>query len=205
MRGKVTQRQRQVLDCISRHIDMHGYPPTVREIGEAIGLSSSSTVHAHLRNLEEKGLIVREAVLTRAIKVVSGGVPGGKPKKLYSLPLVGRVAAGKPTLAVEDIEDYYPIPQDFLSGEDGFLLEVKGDSMIDDGIREGDYVIVRRQPTADNGDTVVALFEGEATVKKFYREHGRFRLQPANAQMQPIFLKEVEVVGRVVGLIRRML
>jgi len=192
------------LDCIGQHIQIHGYPPTVREIGEAVGLSSSSTVHAHLRNLEEKGLIMREAVLTRAIKVISGGAQGAKPKRLFSLPLVGRVAAGKPTLAVEDIEDYYPIPQDFLSGEDGFLLEVNGDSMIEDGIRDGDYVIVRRQPTADNGDTVVAQVDGEATVKRFYREHGRFRLQPANSQMKPIFLEEVEIVGRVVGLIRRM-
>ena len=192
------------MEYIVQHIDMHGYPPTVREIGEAVNLSSSSTVHAHLKNLEDKGLIRRDAILTRAIQIVSGMSEAVKPKKVMNLPLVGRVAAGKPTLAVEDIEDVFPVPQDFLNGEEGFMLEVKGDSMIEDGIHDGDYVIVRRQPVADNGDTVVAQVENEATVKRFYKEKGRIRLQPANSQMQPMYYDEVSLVGKVVGLMRRM-
>ncbi|MDO8587537.1 MAG: transcriptional repressor LexA [Armatimonadota bacterium] len=204
MQSGLTYRQRQILEYISQHIEMHGYPPTVREIGEAVNLSSSSTVHAHLKNLEEKGLIRRDAVLTRAIKIVSGAMAPFKPRKLLNLPIVGRVAAGKPTLAVEDIEDVFPVPQDFLSGEEGFMLQVKGDSMIEDGIRDGDYVIVRRQPVADNGDTVVAQVDNEATVKRFYKEHGEIRLQPANSEMQPMIYADVAIIGKVVGLMRRM-
>ena len=204
LQQELSHRQKQILDYIAQHIEMHGYPPTVREIGEAVNLSSSSTVHAHLRNLEEAGLIQREAVLTRAIKIVTGTAAAFKPKKLVYLPVVGEVAAGKPKLAVEDIEDTFPIPQDYLSGAEGFMLKVKGDSMIEDGIHDGDYVIVRRQPTANNGETVVALTDGEATVKRFYREGSRIRLQPANHDMQPIYLKNMDIVGKVVGLVRRM-
>lgn len=204
MDKELTHRQRQILDYIMQHIEIHGYPPTVREIGEAVNLSSSSTVHAHLRNLEESGLIQRDRILTRAIKIVAGASTSAKPKKIVNLPVVGRVAAGKPMLAVEDVEDIFPIPQDFLSGAEGFMLKVKGDSMIEDGIHDGDYVIVRKQHTADNGDTVVALVDGEATVKRFFREDGRVRLQPANQEMQPMYYPSVEVVGRVVGLVRRM-
>ncbi|MBI2843499.1 MAG: transcriptional repressor LexA [Armatimonadetes bacterium] len=204
MKRDLSQRQRQILDYIMQHIDLHGYPPTVREIGEAVNLSSSSTVHAHLRNLEDAGLIKRDAILTRAIKIVVGNTTSFKPKKVVTLPLVGRVAAGKPTLAVEDVEDTYPIPQDFLSGADGFMLKVSGDSMVEDGIHDGDYVIVRRQPTADNGDTVVALVDNEATVKRFYRDKRQIRLQPANQTMRPMFFDEVDIVGKVVGLIRKM-
>lgn len=203
MKG-LSQRQRQILEYILQHIETHGYPPTVREIGEAVKLSSSSTVHAHLRNLEEAGLIRREAVLTRAIRVVAGAAAGFEPKKLVSLPVVGRVAAGRPTLAVEDIEDLFPVPQDFLAGQDGFMLKVRGDSMIEDGIHDGDYVIVRRQPTADNGDTVVAMIEGEATVKRFYKENSHIRLQPANSSLEPLILTDVQIIGKVVGLVRRM-
>jgi repressor LexA len=204
MRSDITHRQRQILQYIVQHLETHGYPPTVREIGEAVNLSSSSTVHAHLRNLEGKGLIQREAVLTRAIKVVAGATSSFKPKRLVTLPVVGRVAAGKPSLAVEDIEDVFTIPQDMLSGEDGFMLQVKGDSMIEDGVNDGDYVIVRRQPVANNGETVVAMVDGEATVKRFYKEDGRIRLQPANSTMQPMYFENVELVGKIVGLIRRM-
>lgn len=204
MRNELTQRQRQILEYIMQHIDLHGYPPTVREIGEAVNLSSSSTVHAHLRNLEEKGLIQRDAILTRAIKIVSGLASSVKPKKVMNLPVLGQVAAGKPILAVEDIEDEFPIPQEFLSGEEGFMLQVKGESMIDDGIFNGDYVIVRRQANADNGDTVVAMIDNEATVKRFYRETARIRLQPANSQLGPMYFEDVTIVGKVVGLMRRM-
>lgn len=204
MRKELSHRQRHILQYIASHIDQHGYPPTVREIGLAVGLSSSSTVHGHLRVLEEAGLIQRDAVLTRAIKLVTGNLASLKPKKMVHLPIVGKVAAGKLALAVEDVEDVFPIPQDFLSGEDGFMLQVKGDSMIEDGIQEGDYVIVRRQPVADNGDTVVAMVENEATVKRFYKENGKIRLQPANSTMSPMYFANVDVVGKVVGLVRRM-
>lgn len=204
MEKELSHRQRQILDYIMQHIETHGYPPTVREIGEAVNLSSSSTVHAHLRNLEEAGHIKRDAVLTRAIKIVAGAAASFKPKKVMNLPIVGQVAAGKPTLAVEDIEDTYPVPQEFLSGAEGFMLMVKGDSMIDAGIHDGDYVIVRRQQTANDGDTVVALVENEATVKRFYKDNDRIRLQPANQSMQPMYFQEVDVVGKVIGLVRKM-
>lgn len=204
MQKELTPRQRQILDYIVQHIEAHGYPPTVREIGEAVRLSSSSTVHSHLKSLEDAGLIRREAILTRAIRIVAGSTSSFKPKKVISLPVLGTVAAGKPSLAVEDIEDTYPVPQEFLSGADGFMLKVKGESMIEDGICDGDFVIVRRQPTADDGDTVVALVEGEATVKRLYREKGKIRLQPANSTMQPMYFPNVDLVGKVVGLVRKM-
>ncbi len=208
LQKELTPRQRQILDYILQHIHTHGYPPTVREIGEAVNLSSSSTVHAHLKNLEDSGMIQRDRVLTRAIKVVAGSNAASnarfKPSKVISLPIVGTVAAGKPTLAVEDIEDVYPVPQEFLSGADGFILKVRGDSMIDDGIHQGDYVIVRRQPAADEGDTIVAMVDGEATVKRFYREDGKVRLQPANRELSPMFYPSVDIVGKVVGLVRKM-
>ncbi|MEN6372868.1 MAG: transcriptional repressor LexA [Armatimonadota bacterium] len=204
MQKELSPRQRQILDYIVQHIEMHGYPPTVREIGEAVNLSSSSTVHAHLRNLEEAGLIRRDAVLTRAIQIVAGTTTSFKPKKVVSLPVVGQVAAGKPMLAVEDIIDTYPVPQEFLSGADGFMLKVRGESMIEDGINDGDYVVVRRQQTANNGETVVALVDNEATVKRFYLEDGRIRLQPANSTMEPMYFPQVDIVGKVVGLVRRM-
>ncbi len=208
MDRQLSDRQRQILQYIVRHTDTHGYPPTVREIGEAVSLSSSSTVHAHLKALENAGLIRRDAVLTRAIRVVSPDEPQPgaqqEQKRIVSLPLVGRVAAGVPMLAVEDVEDSFPVPKDFLAGGDGFMLRVKGESMIDDGIYSGDFVIVRRQNVADNGDTIVAMVEDEATVKRFYRDNGKIRLQPANQTMPPMFFDSVEIVGKVVGLIRRM-
>lgn len=204
MMKQVTPRQRQILQVILQHIDVKGYPPTVREIGEAVNLSSSSTVHAHLRSLEESGLIKRDAILTRAIKLLPGIDIKAKPRRVVNLPIVGRVAAGKPTLAAEDIQETYPLPADFLAGSEGFMLEVHGDSMIEDGIHDGDLVIVRRQPTAENGDVIVALIENEATVKRFYRENGTVRLQPANSTMEPIYADNVAIIGKVVGLVRRM-
>ena len=208
MDRELSERQRQILDCIVQHTEMHGYPPTVREIGEAVGLSSSSTVHAHLKSLEQSGLIRRDAVLTRAIRVVGADASPGEqlraPKRVVNLPLVGRVAAGNPLLAVEDHEGTFGVPREFLSGGDGFMLQVKGESMIDDGIRNGDYVIVRRQNSADNGDTIVAMVDDEATVKRFYKESGRVRLQPANQTMSPMYHDAIEIVGKVVGLVRRM-
>jgi repressor LexA len=222
----ISQRQRLILSFINQHIEDHGYPPTVREIGEAVNLSSSSTVHAHLKALEEKGMIQRDAVLTRAIKIV-GSTSDGYTRKTHTthpvspgltmettggsrflsnvvqVPIVGTVAAGRPLLAHEDIEEYFPLPSDFVGG-DGFILKVRGDSMIDDGIYEGDYVVVRRQQTATNGDTVVAMIDSEATVKRFYKEARRIRLQPANQSMDPIYADSAEVLGKVVGVVRRM-
>lgn len=202
----ISPRQKQILSYIGQHTEAHGYPPTVREIGTAVNLSSSSTVHAHLKTLEEQGLIQRDAVLTRAIKLTDGGrEDGGRPlnRPTINVPIIGTVAAGKPRLAVEDVEDVFPLPTDFISG-DGFILEVRGDSMIEDGIHDGDLVVVRRQPTADNGETVVAMIDNEATVKRFYKEKQRFRLQPANKRMKPMYFDDVQIAGKVVGLVRKM-
>ena len=204
MRKEMTPRQRQILQVILQHIDMRGYPPTVREIGEAVNLSSSSTVHAHLRSLEDAGLIKRDAILTRAIRLLPGTITSARAQRIQSIPVVGRVQAGKPSLAVEDFEETFPLPQDFLSGNEGFMLRVRGDSMVEDGILDGDLVIVRRQQDAENADIVVALLDNEATVKRFYRENGKVRLQPANSSMKPIVVDDVAVVGKVVGLVRRM-
>lgn len=204
MQKEITSRQRQILQCILQHIEARGYPPTVREIGEAVNLSSTSTVHAHLRTLEHAGLIKRDAVLTRAIRLLPGTLRRAGAQRVVYLPVVGRVAAGKPALAIEDFEETFPLPRDFLGGSDGFMLRVRGDSMIEDGIKDGDLVIVRRQEIAENGDTVVALLDNEATVKRFYRENGKIRLQPANSAMKPIVVDDVKVVGKVVGLLRRI-
>jgi repressor LexA len=192
------------LQYIEQHTQIHGYPPTVREIGEAVNLSSSSTVHAHLRNLEQAGFIRRDATLTRAIQIVGGNVESYEPKLVANLPVVWCVAAGRPILAVEEVEETIPVPAEFLSGDDGFMLRVKGESMIEDGIMDGDYVIVRRQNSAVNGETVVAMVGDEATVKRFYKEDDRVRLQPANSAMDPMYYNSIEIVGKVVGLIRRM-
>ena len=206
MSKPISARQKQILTCIQQHMDVHGYPPTVREIGTAVNLSSSSTVHAHLKSLEEQGHILRDAVLTRAIKLVAGSDgednrPRNRP--VIQMPIIGTVAAGKPRLAVEDVEDVFPLPSDFINGE-GFMLRVVGDSMIEAGIHEGDLVVVRRQPTANNGETVVAMIDNEATVKRFYKEKARIRLQPANKRMKPMYHENVEIVGKVVGLVRQM-
>lgn len=205
MTKPISSRQQQILRYIQQHMDAHGYPPTVREIGSAVSLSSSSTVHAHLKSLQEQGHIERDAVLTRAIKLT--GLAGGEGrmmnKPVTQMPIIGTVAAGKPRLAVEDVEDVFPLPSDFLSGE-GFILRVIGDSMIEDGIHEGDLVVVRRQQTADNGETVVAMIDNEATVKRFYKEKSRIRLQPANKRMKPMYFDTVDIAGKVVGLVRNL-
>ena len=205
MSRPLSTRQKQILHFIEQHVMAHGYPPTVREIGTAVNLSSSSTVHAHLKTLQELGCIQRDAVLTRAIKLTQENMGEGRPmsKQVVQVPIVGMVAAGKPRLAVEDVEDVFPLPVDFISG-DGFMLEVRGDSMIDDGIHDGDYVVVRRQPSADNGETVVAMIDSEATVKRFYKEKQRIRLQPANKRMKPMYFDDIHIAGKVVGVVRRM-
>jgi repressor LexA len=207
MERPISQRQHAIIEFIRRHIDERGYPPTVREIGEAVKLSSSSTVHA-LKSLEERGLIQRDAVLTRAIKLTEEPNHAHQTfitqqSRVRSFPIVGAVAAGKPILAVEDIEESFELPENFVSG-DCFMLRIKGDSMIEDGIFTDDLIVVRRQKTAENGETVVAMIEGEATCKRFYKEKGRIRLQPANSSMEPIYAESPEILGKVVGLVRKL-
>jgi repressor LexA len=199
---KLTKRQQEIFDFVRRYAGEHGYPPTVRDIGKAIGLTSSSTVHAHLANLEKLGVLRRDPTKPRAIEVLvdrakAAVAPSG-------LPLVGQVAAGQPVLAQENIEEYVEVPS-FAGGEEGeFVLRVKGDSMKDVGIFEGDHVIVRGQDTAANGEIVVALVGEEATVKRFFREEDHVRLQPENAAVEPIRSRDVQVLGRVVGVCRRV-
>jgi repressor LexA len=205
MSDGLSERQRQVLQFIKEEIRLKGYPPSVREIGEAIGLSSSSTVHGHMARLEEKGFIRRDPTKPRAIEVLDE--PGGLPRKrTVNVPIVGRVTAGLPILAVENVEDHFPLPADFVRGDEAdlFFLTVQGDSMIEAGILAGDNVLVRKQPQAQNGDIVVGLIEDEATVKRFYKEHGHIRLQPENRFMDPIIVPTVQILGKVIGLIRRM-
>jgi repressor LexA len=198
----LTKRQQEIFDFVKRYVGEHGYPPTVRDIGKAIGLTSSSTVHAHLANLEKIGVVKRDPTKPRALEVLvnkarGAGAQGG-------LPLVGQVAAGSPVLAEENIEEYVTVPE-IAGGDQGeFVLEVKGDSMIKAGILEGDHVIVRKQDTAENGEIVVALVGEEATVKRFFREEQYVRLQPENDALDPILTREVRLLGRVVGVCRRV-
>jgi repressor LexA len=201
--ASLTGRQKQILDFIKRQSRERGYPPSVREIGESVGLSSSSTVHGHLTRLEEKGYIHRDPSKPRAIEVLDDDGRAIQRHRLVSVPLIGRVTAGEPILAVQNIEDYIPLPRDLAGGEGTFLLSVRGDSMIGAGIHDGDLVIVHPQPSADNGDIVVAMIEEEATVKRYFREKGAVRLQPENPTMEPIVSKNVSVLGKVIGLFRR--
>lgn len=193
----------QVLRFIKQEIQDKGYPPSVREIGEAIGLSSSSTVHGHLARLEEKGYIRRDPTKPRAIEVL-GETLSDVRKRLINVPIIGRVTAGMPILAEQNVEDHFPLPIDFVQDEDVFFLTVQGDSMIEAGILSGDYVLVRRQNTATNGDIVVAMIEDEATVKRWFKELGHIRLQPENRYMDPIIVKDATILGKVIGLVRRM-
>jgi repressor LexA len=198
----LTKRQQEIFDFVKRHVGEHGYPPTVRDIGKAIGLTSSSTVHAHLANLEKLGVLRRDPTKPRAIEVLVGKAKAAVGPS--GLPVVGQVAAGQPVLADENIEEYVEVPA-LAGGEEGeFVLRVKGDSMKDVGIYEGDHVVVRRQDTAANGEIVVALVGDEATVKRFFREDDHVRLQPENAALEPIRSRDVQVLGRVVGVCRRM-
>ncbi|HVE68460.1 MAG TPA: transcriptional repressor LexA [Solirubrobacteraceae bacterium] len=201
----LTKRQQEIFDFIKRYSAKYGYPPTVRDIGKAVGLASSSTVHAHLANLEKIGLLRRDPSKPRAIELFDRGLDSVKSLvKPSGLPLVGHVAAGQPVLAEENIEDYVDVPG-VAGGEDGeYILRVRGDSMKDAGILEGDFVVVQPQDTAQDGDVVVALVGEEATVKRFFRESDHIRLQPENTSMEPIRSKEVRVLGRVVGLLRRV-
>ena len=196
----LTKRQKEIFDYIRKYAAKTGYPPTVREIGKAVGLHSSSTVHAHLANLEKIGLLRRDPTKPRAIELLVGKAK--QALKGPGLPLVGEVAAGEPVLAEENIEEYLELPG-VIGGEDGdYVLRVKGDSMKDAGILEGDYVVVKQAEDAANGEIVVALLEHEATVKRFFREKDRIRLQPENSAYKPIRTKEAQLLGKVVGVFR---
>ncbi|MCA1701124.1 MAG: transcriptional repressor LexA [Actinobacteria bacterium] len=199
----LTKRQQEIFEFIKRYSAGHGYPPTVRDIGKAVGLASSSTVHAHLANLEKLGLLRRDPSKPRAIELLDRAVEQVKSiVRPEGLPLVGQVAAGSPLLAEENIEEYVAVPQ-LAGGDEGeYVLRVRGDSMIDAGILPDDYVVVRPQDTASDGEIVVALVGEEATVKRFFRESDHIRLQPENATMEPIRSRDVRVLGRVVGLFR---
>jgi repressor LexA len=204
----LTDRQRQILDFLTSYVDDHGYPPTVREIGEAVGLASPSTVHAHLANLERAGLLKRDPTKPRAIELRR------EPKALPTadvrrLPLVGEIAAGGPLLAEENIEEYLAVPEPLSRGGEEFLLRVKGESMVNAGILDGDFVVVRRQQDARDGEIIVALAGedesvNEATVKRFFRENGRVRLQPENDALEPIYAEHVQVLGKVTGVFRQL-
>jgi len=200
----LTKRQQEIFDFIKKYSAKYGYPPTVRDIGKAVGLASSSTVHAHLANLEKLGLVRRDPSKPRAIELLDRAADAVKSVVSNSggLPLVGNVAAGQPILAEENIEEYVSVPE-LAGGDEGeYVLRIRGDSMRDAGILEGDYVVVRRQDTATDGEIVVALVGEEATVKRFFREEDHVRLQPENETMEPIRSKDVRVLGRVVGLFR---
>lgn len=199
----LTKRQKEIFDYIRRYAAKTGYPPTVREIGKAVGLHSSSTVHAHLANLEKIGLLRRDPTKPRAIELLFDRAKNAiRPES--GLPLVGDIAAGAPILAEENIEEYIEVP-DVIGGEEGdYVLRVRGESMIEAGIFEGDYVIVRPAETADDGEIVVALIGDEATVKRYFREADHIRLQPENATMEPIRTDEATILGKVVGLLRSL-
>jgi repressor LexA len=206
----VTDRQRAILDYLRGFVDEHGYPPTVREIGEAVGLRSPSTVHAHLAQLERAGLLRRDPTKPRALELTDRRREAeAAATDVHRLPLVGDIAAGGPLLAEQNIEDYLAVPEPLARGGEEFLLRVRGDSMVNAGILDGDFVVVRRQQDARNGDIVVALAGAdesadEATVKRFFREAGRVRLQPENDALEPIYADHVEILGRVIGVFRQL-
>lgn len=211
MSGQITKKQQAVLDCVESFIKENGYGPTVRDICKTIGLSSPSTVHVHLKSLEEKGLIKRDPLKSRAISLtynVEAEPQIDQPpaySKTLTLPLVGDVAAGEPILAEENITEHLTLPVDIVGDSASFLLSVRGDSMIEIGINDGDYVVVKEQPVAHNGDIVVAIVEDGATVKRFFHEGDRIRLQPENSSMDPIYVYgDCQIAGKVVALFRRV-
>jgi repressor LexA len=208
----LTGRQREIFDFVSEYVRERGYPPTVREIGEAVGLASPSTVHAHLANLERAGLLKRDPTKPRALELIGrerAVSAGNGDSRTRKLPLVGQIAAGGPLLAEDDVEDYLEVPELLAAGGADFLLRVKGESMIQAGILDGDYVVVRKQQDARDGDIVVALAgddetADEATVKRFFREADRVRLQPENEALEPIYAGHVQILGKVIGVFRQV-
>ncbi len=201
--GKLTAKQEEILNFMKSEILNKGYPPSVREICAAVNLKSTSSVHSHLSSLEEKGYIHRDPTKPRAIEIVDDTFNLTR-REMANVPIIGTVAAGQPLLAAENIEGYFPIPTEYLSNKSVFMLKVKGNSMINAGIFEGDTIIVEQQNTANDGDIVVALIDDSATVKTFYKEKGHIRLQPENDSMEPIIVDDCQILGKVMGLLRLM-
>ena len=199
--GKITEKQQEILDFMKSQIINRGFPPSVREICEAVSLKSTSSVHSHLESLEKNGYIRRDPSKPRAIEIVDDCYNLTR-RELVNVPMVGTVTAGQPILAVENIEGYFPIPMEYMPNHETFMLRVKGESMINAGIFDGDQILVQKQNTASNGDFVVALIDDSVTVKTFYKENGYYRLQPENDTMDPIIVNEVSILGKVIGLFR---
>lgn len=199
--GKITTKQKEILEFMKNEILSKGYPPAVREICEAVHLKSTSSVHSHLETLEKNGYIRRDPAKPRAIEIVDDNFNLTR-REIVNVPIVGTVTAGQPILAVENIESYFPIPMDYMPNQETFMLKVKGESMINAGIFDGDTILVQKQSHAKNGDFVVALIEDSVTVKTFYKEKDYYRLQPENDYMDPIIVPEVEILGKVIGLFR---
>ena len=202
-KGKITDKQREILEYIKETILSKGYPPAVREICEAVHLKSTSSVHSHLETLEKNGYIRRDPTKPRTIEILDDDFALTR-REMVQVPVIGTVAAGMPILAEENIEDYMPIPAEMLPNKEVFMLKVKGESMIEAGIYNNDKVIVVKQQTAENGDKVVALVDDSATVNTFYKEEGHIRLQPENSSMNPIIVDDVQILGKVIGLFRMM-
>ncbi len=212
-RAETTRKEKAILKFIEEQVVENGYPPSVREIGKAIGLSSTATVHAYLSKLEKQGFIKKEDKKGRTLKVIKGtdGQPLKRENKnfyaqreMVDVPVIGKITAGQPILAVENVTDTFPIPIDFVGNSESFMLTVRGESMIEAGILDGDYILVKKQSNASNGEIVVALIEDEATVKTFYKENGHIRLQPENHTMDPIIVPDCKILGKVAGVFRKM-
>ena len=209
---ELNKREKAILKFIEKQITNVGYAPSVREIGKAVGLSSTATVHGYLAKLEKKGYIKKENQKGRTLRLLKGGNLEKKPeeknlytsKELVEVPVIGKITAGEPILAVENITDTFPIPIDFVGNSESFMLTVRGESMIEAGILDGDYILVKKQNTANNGEIVVALIGEEATVKTFYKEDGHIRLQPQNSTMDPIIVPDCQILGKVAGVFRKM-
>ena len=212
--NSLNKREKAILKFIEKQVNSNGYPPSVREIGKAVDLKSTATVHGYLNSLEQKGYIKKESQKGRTLKLLKGGAIEGQTstfdKEVYSskemvdVPVIGKITAGEPILAVENVTDTFPIPLDFVGTGESFMLTVKGESMIEAGILSGDYILVRKQNTANNGEIVVALIGDEATVKTFYKEKDHIRLQPENSTMDPIIVPNCEILGKVIGVFRKM-
>ncbi len=207
MRHRDLDKQKKIVDFVNRFLIEKGFPPSVREICQAVGFKSTSTVHAYLKKLEEEGTILKDATKPRALKVLdeSGKNLEGyiSDQEIDNIPVIGKITAGTPILAVENVEETFPIPVQYLENSTSFMLKVRGDSMINAGILDGDYILVKQQNTANNGDMVVALIEDEATVKTFYKEKGYYRLQPENPAYEPIIVQDLSILGKVIGLFRK--
>ena len=215
-RPELNKREKAILKFIEKQIMTQGYPPSVREIGKAVGLKSTATVHGYLSAIEEKGYIKKESQKGRTLKLLKGGLDDElenqmeiqkevyTSREMVDVPVIGKITAGEPILAVENITDTFPIPLDFVGSSESFMLTVRGESMIEAGILDGDYILVRKQKTATNGEIVVALIEDEATVKTYYKEKDHIRLQPENCTLDPIIVPNCEILGKVIGVFRKM-